>query len=88
MSCACSPMRPSAQHRVPARLAWEARRRPFGPEQRANTPVLGYGTGTPCNAVSGCSEGVYFQYWNGTVPAVNTASTGLPHLDAAINTRC
>jgi len=39
---------------------------------------------SPGSATDMGSEGVYFQYWNGSAVAINTGATGLNHLDAAV----
>jgi mannan endo-1,4-beta-mannosidase len=43
--------------------------------------------GTPAgtDSVDGPKEGVYFQYWNGTAPAVNEGETGMKRLDYVIS---
>ena len=36
------------------------------------------------DSVDGPKEGIYFQYWNGSEPAINTGADGLEHLDYVI----
>ncbi|HEX2909974.1 MAG TPA: cellulase family glycosylhydrolase [Chloroflexia bacterium] len=36
------------------------------------------------NSINGKSDGVYYQYWNGTAPTYNDGPDGLQHLDYAI----